>query len=565
MPDVVISFVDVDAKRRDVGDVTLFAIGLNESELDALTREPPTSDAVERIVRANRNATVVVVTLAGDDPVLVEAWRGMLAGADLYYATPADGSLIVSDHFRNAVCRIPIADRAPEPAALVEHYLCGWVYDTRTLSRGVDRLGMGNSFAFVGGTGSMSVRQFDRIEPIAEIDGVKGVVERVAAALEESLLPISGEPDVAATFSGGVDSTLLATFLEESTPLVAMTTDTPEFAVETAYAKTAAGLMGRTVWETRVAEQDYLDLLVDLVDTSSAVPHHYVMPMLAQIYTRSESTFILGEGADSVFGTDRGLRRIAGALSNRFGLAVLGAGRHLPGRIGFRFGQVLGYASDFAIESTSTSGAAGRSLLFGDPALVTSLVGEEAVDRVISTHLDGLLERVELEVPFSDRFNSHMEMIRWRHTLADLATIDRQIALPHGKRVVFPYLDASVIDELRKVPATQRYVKGLAGKWVLKEMLGQRLPDYPVNQRKNATGLPFERFYLEGPLRDIWNRYDVPEFFPADRQSAMVDRPSPVTWYAISHAIWSDRVERNADLTPLPSVVEYLAPIGVAT
>jgi hypothetical protein len=96
-------------------------------------------------------------------------------------------------------------------------------------------------------------------------------------------------------------------------------------------------------------------------------------------------------------------------------------------------------------------------------------------------------------------------------------------------------------------------------------MLSQRLPDYPVNQRKNATGLPFERFYRDGPLKGIWDRYEVPEFFPAASRAAMIDTPSPVTWYAISHAIWSERVERNADLTPLPATAEYRAPIGVVT
>lgn len=553
---ISISCTDLDAVRSDFPGGTLIALGLTQATVDDLASRRASADQIGQAVRKHKNAVAVVVS-PSSDPDSVIGFRGIFSEIDLFYALLDDGSLIVADHFRNAISHVPVGGRETGPDALVEHYLCGWVYDTRTYSKAVDRLGMGERFTYSISQRTIGVEQFDRVTPITEDDGATGLVARVEKALADRMTPLVGDSSVCATFSGGVDSTLLASFLSTTTPLVAMTTDTSEFDIETEYAETAAGLLGRPLSELRVLEKNYAQLLDDLIETTAVAPAHYVMPMLACLYDRPETTFILGEGADSVFGTDRGLRRIAGTFANRFGLAALGLGRRLPGVVGYRSGQVLAYASEFAEEPSSNNGAAARSLLFGDPSLVQSIVGEDAVERVLELHLSVVFDRVDLEVPQSDRFNSHMEIIRWRHTMSDLASLDRHSAQAAAKRSVQPYVHASVIDALRQAPAEKRYVKGLAGKWVLKEMLADRVPEYPVNQRKNATGLPFDRYYTSGPLNDVWSRYDVPDFVPASKRSSVVDSPSPVTWNAITHAIWTEKVARNRDLVPLPSTVEY--------
>jgi asparagine synthetase B (glutamine-hydrolysing) len=472
------------------------------------------------------------------------------------YARLGDGSLAMSDHFRNVVSYLPPQDRAPGLDQLVEHYLCGWVYDRNTYSAVVKRLAVGDHFSVDLGDDNPTIEVFDRFTVTGSDDSIADVVDRVEAALEAAMAPLRGDPDVAMTFSGGVDSTLLATFLDSGNPLLTMMPDTPEFAIEGEYAQVASGLLGRKLTPVKVFEADYLDLLEDTTDRVAAPPHHYVTPALAGIYSSGESAFILGEGADSVFGSGRGMERVSGALSSAPARFALKALEHAPGTIGRRAEQIRSYANAYAEAPDSLCSSVGRSLLFGDVEAIEEMVGATAVNEVLAGHLKALADRADLETPSSQSFFRQVEMRQIRHTMADLATLDRHLAQPEGKRIALPFMDPGVVAALLRVPARHRYIKGLSGKWVLKEILSRRLPDYPVDQRKLATGLPFKRYYESGPLSGIWDRYDVPDFVTSIRDD-IVAEPSAVTWNALTHAVWSERIERNADLEPIPPALTF--------
>ena len=559
--ELVISFTDLDARKIEVDGGIWFAVGLDRSGLEQLARGGSDPAVGDRLVREQRDAVVVLVTSVEGRAVSLAAWRGMLSGCDLFYAVLDSGTVVVSDHFRNVVSYLPLADRAPTDDSLLEHYLTGWAYDRRSLCSGVDRLAVGDRLNVDLRSGDTSIELFDRVSATSDEDAPAEVVDRVEAAIERVMAPLRHAPDVCATFSGGVDSTLLATYLDDRSPLVTMTTDSEEFDGETAYARASARLLNRELTELRVFERDYLQLLEDTIDRLAAPPRHYQTPILSALYRRPETTFIVGEGADSVFGTGRGIRRVAGTMSSELGLAALGLFRHVPGPAGRRSAQVLAYADRFAKPPLSTEGEAGRTLVFGDTSVVELVVGTAEVDRQLDLHLQSVQERVDLEAGDLHRFHGHLELVRWRHTMGDMSSHDRHLAQSNGKRVVLPFTSSAVVAELLRVPVEQRYIKGLAGKWVLKEILAGRLPEYAVNQRKNATGLPFERYYASGPLSDIWDRYDVPDFISPAIRERVVANPSPVTWHAIAHAIWSVRIERNADLRPLPAALEYRAPL----
>lgn len=559
--ELMVSFTDLDARQVEVDGGTWFAVGLDRDRLAQLARGGPDPAVADRLVQEQRDAVVLLVTSRDGEGVSVTAWRGLLAGCDLFYAVLAGGAVVMSDHFRNVVSFLALENRAPADEALLEHYLTGWVYDRRTYSSGVDRLAVGDRLQVAFPPGEVTVELFDRVGPTSEADARPGIVERVEAAIEEVMAPLRDTADVCATFSGGVDSTLLTTFLDDRSSLVAMTTDTEEFDGETRYARSAARLLNRELTALRVSERNYLPLLEDTIDRMGTPPHHYVIPMLSALYQRPETTFILGQGADSIFGSGRGLQRVAGVMSSGPGRAILGLLRHIPGPIGGRAAQVRAYADGVAQAPWSTKGLAGRSLVFGDTSAVESVVGAAEVDRLLELHLHAVRERVELEVPDSRRFHRHVELIQWRHTIGDAASVDRHLAQANGKRVVMPFTSPRVVAELLRVPAEQRYIKGLAGKWVLKDLLARRLPGYAVNQRKNATGLPFERYYDNGPLTGIWDRYDIPDFIRPAIRDSVVAKPTAVTWNAMTHAMWSERIERNAGLRPLPAPLEYRVPL----
>jgi len=552
--ELLITFTDPEAVRLDVDGGVWLTAGLGEPQLGELVRSGANPEVGHSLAKRNRDALIVLIRVRGSSDFRIDAWRGLLCGAELMYARLGDGSLMVSDHFRNVVSCLPPENRSPGLDQLVEHYLCGWVYDRNTYSAAVKRLAVGDHFSADLASDHSSIEVFDRFTVTGSEDSMADVVERVEAALEAVMAPLRGDPDVAMSFSGGVDSTLLATFLDSGNPLLTMMPDTPEFATDGEDAQVAAGLLGRKLTPVKMFEANYVDLLEDTTDRVAVPPHHYVTPALAGLYKCEESAFILGEGADSVFGSGRGMERVSGALSSAPARFALKALEHAPGTIGRRAEQIRSYASEYAEAPESLRGSVGRSLLFGDVEAIENLVGEPAVNRILAGHMEALAARAEPETPPSQSFFRQVEMRQVRHTIGDLATLDRHLAQPEGRRIVLPFTDPGVVAALLRVPARRRYIKGLSGKWILKEILSRRLPGYPVNQRKLATGLPFERYYESGPLSGIWDRYDVPDFVTSLRGD-IVAESSAVTWNALTHAVWSERIERNADLEPIPAVL----------
>lgn len=554
MTAATLEFVDPDMVTIEAQGGTWFATGLEANGIRDLARSPVTPAAGVDAVTRHRGATVGLVRHAGQRLDAVYLWRGLLSLGGLYYAVTGGGDVVVSDHPRNVASRIPVSSRPPTDRALIEHYLTGFAYDRVAFCGGMEAVASGDEVR-IDSSGSVDVRIVDRVATTSVPGAVDDVVERVEAALDDANGRIGSGQDVCVTFSGGVDSTLLASFYREPSSLVTMTTDSPEFALETDYAYAAAELLGRTVTEVFVGESSYVELLEASIDRMATPPAHYVIPMLMPLYDRPETTFVLGEGADSVFGTDRGLRRISGALANRAGLGMLGAVSGLPDPVGFRARQLRSYASGYARPFDDPRGTAGAALAYGDSGQLDAMVGRDVVDEVMTEHLEHVTDRVDLETPSRQRFHRHNEIVRWRHTMGSMGTIDRLLGHPVGKRVEQPFTDAEVIEALLTVPASRRYVKRLAGKWVLKDMLARRVAGYPVNQRKNATGIPFLRYCVDGPLVDIWDRYDVPDFIPASERRAVMEHPSPVTWHALTHAIWMDRIGANRDLMPHPARV----------
>jgi len=278
-----------------------------------------------------------------------------------------------------------------------------------------------------------------------------------------------------------------------------------------------------------------------------------VVPVLARLYEYDAPAFMIGEGADSVFGSGRGIRRLASLLSGGLGRSLL---RRLEGegRLGRRAGQIGGYAALFAEGPLSPHGYAGTQLdYYGDMSGTLRIFGEDAHAALNRAMLQEVLDRVEMETAEDDSFLRHIEMAQWRLAFAELTMFGNHDAQAIGKLQVQPYLSWRVVAELLKVPARARYYKGFTGKWMLKELLGRRVKGYRVNRRKLATGLPFKRYFEDGPLTGIWDHYEIPEVIPDELRPEVRNTATPLTWKAITHAIWLNRVVANPGLAPHPA------------
>jgi hypothetical protein len=165
-----------------------------------------------------------------------------------------------------------------------------------------------------------------------------------------------------------------------------------------------------------------------------------------------------------------------------------------------------------------------------------------------STRLLSIVD-VDLTNP-KDHFLQHIELAQWRDAFADHIRIDREAARAYGADVRAPFTMASAISALTRVPMADRCIKGYTGKWIMKEILTERLPEYPVGRQKQRTSLPFARYCTNGPLTGIWDRYTPPDLFEGQARQDLIanELDEAVLWNAIAYAMWDERVVRNPGL-----------------
>lgn len=162
-------------------------------------------------------------------------------------------------------------------------------------------------------------------------------------------------------------------------------------------------------------------------------------------------------------------------------------------------------------------------------------------------------------------FLSHLEISHWMAVLNSQMWENRLGLIPFGKQAIGPFCDWRVLNAAASIPLEDRYIAGMRGKWILKDLLASKVPDYPINQRKKATALPWKRYYTDGPLEDFFEEYPVPDVFTGAHRRQLIEEPDDTTLSAMSHAIWQRHVEKNPDLTPTAVVESYTGTFGSIT
>lgn len=554
-PTLQIEFTDVNARQQSTPHAVWFATDVQHASERALQQLlAGTGDPVE-FCRSNRNALVIRVDLHEGQARRFGAWRGLLSTSEMYYTTRRDGSLFISDHFKNAIALVPPAERHPSDLALVEHYLFRKPTGDRSYSAAIHRMSHGDELTIDLSSGERSLRRFDTLaEPVISRSRDE-YLDLVDEQISRAVVPDDSKGSSAVMFSGGVDSSLLMTYLKGIATPLTFVPDTPEYVTETEYARSAAGQIGVSPVEMPMVEKDFLSMLERVTDVAGIPIFDDAKPYLARVILDSPySQLVPGQGADTTFGTSLRLTRFASWFRWPGVFPMVRAGsRYASGHLGYRLGQIVPRAAGFRQQPLDPWGYAGTTRAHGDTTLFRELAEPELLEQAHALPLAYVAERIERRAKPRSRFFSHLELSHWLLTFGNPVGTDRSVAQSCGKSLVLPYVDAGVLTATATIPVEHRYVRGLTAKWILKGLLQRRVPAYPINQRKQATALPWERFYTAGPLQGIWDRYDVPEVFQGKQKDELVASTSAATWNAISHAVWLERVARNTALEGHPS------------
>ncbi len=558
MPTIDATFTNPAIRRIDRADATWFLAGADDADPASIHRLTSTFDGAA-FCREHGDALVACIQ-TGDHP-RVRLWKALFSTQETWFAVRPDRSVVVADHFRNAVAALPVEERTVTDEIITGHFLTRKVYGTGSYLAPVSRLAHATEVDIDPTAGTWTSRQFDRIADDAEKRPASQYLAAIDEALLRSLDSIRNPDDTALFFSGGVDSTLVLALDPDLMQPLTFVPDSPEFGEETRYARRAAALLGRDLIEVPVAEEDFVENLEMVVDTIGFPPFDDSSPYFERLMAdQPYSTFVFGLGADSAFGMSLKIAKLSNWFrfpGLRHGLAA--AAPRTPGHLGYRMRQVSSRANAFAREPLHPDGFAGDTRTHGDTSVFESTVSPELPHRVKAAQLTYVTDRVEGAGTRNSTFLSHIELGHWMTVFGNALYEERMVTNPLGRAATCPYADAGVMRELARIPLEDRYIDGYRAKWILKDLLRQKVPEYPVDQRKKATALPWERFYLDGPLSGIWDRYDIPDLFPPAAQEQLRSDPTATTWNAITWAMWDERIRRNPDLKPHPAVASLSA------
>ncbi|HEX2167095.1 MAG TPA: asparagine synthase-related protein, partial [Longimicrobiales bacterium] len=371
-------FTNPDVRVVEDADAVVVTTGSGAMSADGL----PIDGTMVRL--RLRNSSVTDVTLA----------RSVTTSDELYFNTTDSGGITVSDHFRNAIAVLPTDERRVSQEAVCDHFLFRTTPGYSTYVDGIQRVGQG-SVVTRGRSGAVSAvvaQTLDLVETRA--NGLKDAADVLDSALELEVAPLRDLPDVANLLSGGIDSTLIQSYLGRGRTL-SSSIDSPEFRFEESYARAASGILGTEHTVCTIAEREYLSRLEDCIVALGAPPHHLQTVLLDTAFQTGPSGYVTAQFADALFGLDAA-RRAAAVWPWRSVLRSFRAPPVVPARVRKAWTSRRNTARSLAQPLRDPAGFASRFAVYSEIPLAEQLFGADMVERRFARRHEYIDERIRV-------------------------------------------------------------------------------------------------------------------------------------------------------------------------
>jgi asparagine synthetase B (glutamine-hydrolysing) len=510
--------------------------------------------AAQKLCADIGDATVLKIQLDDGRPVQATVWRGLSSGYEVYYTARPNGDVLIADHFRNLLALLPVSERSVTDGATVDHFLFRAVPGAESYCKDVFRAAHGERLTLNLDTGHTRTDQFDRIDVDCEKASVEEYEDWADTALHSVIDPLSGEPGVTNLFSGGVDSTLIHTYLGKNVPaLTVVRTDNTE-SFEAQYAAHSADLLGVDLDRRLFDPSSFLDVLAGNVAHVGMPPLFFQSGFYRAVWEAPQRKLITGLHADTLYGFGALSARLASPFASALGNLILGAAAPILNSSP-RLNAIRPAAAQLRCDPTDPFGYAGLTATRGDVGTISRALGSDLVEARLERRLAYALARSPQPNPSISRFYQHLELAHWCGNFGedDLGRM-RHAAVARGKALAGPFYSKALLTAATRVPAKDRYLKRLDSKYILKGLLKRRLPAYPINQRKGQSTIPFEPFYRSGPLSQVWERYEMPSWFRETGPDGNTQIAPGAAQSAVLWAIWHKEVMENPNLRTIPGV-----------
>jgi asparagine synthase (glutamine-hydrolysing) len=452
-----------------------------------------------------------------------------------------------------------------EPSALHDYLTLGYVPGPTTIFKGMAQLPPGHVLVAEPGRGGGSVRteaywqlsgHCQTSNAKSDAEWTEEFVSTLKSAVESHLM---ADVPLGVFLSGGLDSGSIVALMHELgvKPIRTFTIGFEEKSFsETDDARRVAERYG-TEHHELIVKPDAVSLLPTLVRhfdepfaDSSAIPVWYV----SELARRHVTVVLSGEGGDEVLaGYETYRARKIASLYSKLPYAV--GGRLVPAiarRLPVSHAKVsFDYKAKRFTTGAYLSPAAGhlwwKTILDEDTKAELYADGGGAM-----APTSRLFEQLYAESDGVDL--DRLQYVDTRLYLpADILVKVDRMSMAHSLEGRVPFLDRSVVELCRRMPASLR-LRGMTTKWVLRQAMKTRLPNEVLYGKKRGFNVPMPA-WLAGGLRDFTNDVLSPSrvrrqglFDPAavsrlvsDHVTRRVDH-SRAIWTLLVLSVWYDEV-----------------------
>jgi asparagine synthase (glutamine-hydrolysing) len=433
--------------------------------------------------------------------------RDRLGVKPLYFTTEGGGVLYGSEP--GAILGSGRITPRPDAEAIAQYLTLQYVPPPLSGLAGIHKLAPGEMLVFE--NGEANVRRWWSLDLATKdpLDDDEALDRLDALMAEATRLRMIADVPVGAFLSGGIDSSLVVSYMaEQSSHVHTFSIDFPHARYsEGAHAKEVAQVYG-TTHEEFLVEPDIVPTIAEAVRAagepfadSSAIPTY----VLSEVTRRRVTVALSGDGGDEAF---------AGYVRHRIAVAA------------DRLGPVTRAARPAARALTAT-GLNGRAARVARGLAAVSRSSHERYASIMSHFEPAAIERLCAPEFLAEAGGSRRA---WDDVLAlpDIRGVDRYLALDtatylpgdlllkvdrmsmaHALEVRSPLLDHHVHEFAAALPPGLKLRKGTT-KWLLKQLATRRgLPEHLVHRRKQGFGIPIGEWFrgelrpwIEGVLRD---------------------------------------------------------------
>ena len=445
--------------------------------------------------------------------------RDRLGVKPLFLTRLSDGSIAFASELK-ALCKHPLLRREADPLAVEDFLTWGYVPDTRSILKGVEKLPAGHSLLLGPGPGqgaadARPVKWWDVDFSTRRKGSAADLEAELLHHLREAVTSrMVADVPLGAFLSGGVDSSSVVALMAEAKGGMGrepVRTCSIGFDVraldESDYARQIAERFATDHRSRTVSPDDFsaIDALADMFDEPFADASALPTWRVCQLARETVTVALSGDGADEALAGyrrhvfQRNEDRLRGVLPAAIRRPVFGALGAIYPKADWAPRPLRARATLLSLAASSEQGYA-RAISFAPPELRDTLYSPDFLKLRGDYRAEHELEALMRAAPARSGLDraQYADLKFWLP--GDILTKVDRTSMAVGLEAREPLLDHRLIEFAASLPEKLR-VQGGQGKWLMKKTMRRYLPDQILYRPKQGFVVPIAQWF-RGPLAE---------------------------------------------------------------